>query len=128
MYVCACLFMYVYAHMFVCTCGCLACIYNYLYVLVACYSISDLFGEIWTSCRRPGPDSDSCRCRPDTMVIRRPIHGMIRRSVPVRPVKTRWRFGSETSSFHVSVCSFRFFLLILIMILIMIHPCIPTLV
>ena len=49
MYVCACLFMYVYAYMFVCTCGCLACIYNYLYVLVACYSILDLFGEIRTS-------------------------------------------------------------------------------
>ena len=56
MYVCACLFMYVYAYMFVCTCGCLACIYNYLYVLVACHSILDLFGEIRTSCRRPGPD------------------------------------------------------------------------
>ena len=49
MYVCACLFMYVYAYMFVCTCGCLACIYNYLYVLIACYSILDLFGEIRTS-------------------------------------------------------------------------------
>ena len=49
MYVGASLFMYVYAYMFVCTCGRLACIYNYLYVLVACYSILDLFGEIRTS-------------------------------------------------------------------------------
>ena len=51
MYVCVCLYtyVYVYAYMFVCTCGCLACIYDYLYVLVACYSILDLFGEIRTS-------------------------------------------------------------------------------
>jgi len=48
-YVCLYTYVYVYAHMFVCTCGCLACIYNYLYVLVACYSILDLFGEIRTS-------------------------------------------------------------------------------
>ena len=105
MYCCVCLYtyVYVYAYMFVCTCGCLACIYIYLYVLVACYSISDLFGEIRTSYRRPGPDSGSCRCGPDTMGIRRPMHGMVRRPVPVRAVKTRRRFGSETASFHVSV-------------------------
>ena len=60
------------------------------------------------SYRRPRPDSGSCRCGSDTQVIRRPINGMIRRSVPVRAVKTRWRFGSETASFHVSVCSHAF--------------------
>ena len=30
---------------------------------------------------------------------------MIRRSVLVRAVKTRWRVGSKTASFQVSVCS-----------------------
>jgi len=41
---------------------------------------------------------------PDTMEIRKPAHGMIRRSVLVRAVKTRRRFSFETASFHVSVC------------------------
>ena len=54
MYVCAFLFMYVYTYMFVCTCGCLACIYNYLYILVAYYSILYLFGEIRTSAQAAG--------------------------------------------------------------------------
>ena len=35
--------------------------------------------------------------------IRRPTHEMIRRSVPVRAVKTRWWFGPKIVSFHVSV-------------------------
>ena len=47
--------MYVYAYMFVCTCGRLACIYNYLYVLIARYSILDLFGEIRTVAGDPDP-------------------------------------------------------------------------
>ena len=37
----------------------------------------------------PDPIRIRARCGPDTMVIQRPIHGMIRRSVPVRAVKTR---------------------------------------
>ena len=53
----------------------------------------------------PDPIQICARCGPDTMVIRRPIYGMIRRPVPVRAVKTRRRFGSETASFHVSVRS-----------------------
>jgi len=48
------------------------------------------------------------RCGSDTQAIRRPFHGMICRSVPVRAVKTRRRFGSETASFHVSVHSYVF--------------------
>ena len=57
MYCCVCLYtyVYVYAYMFVCTCGCLACIYIYLYVLVACYSVSDSFGEIRTVAGDPDP-------------------------------------------------------------------------
>jgi len=52
----------------------------------------------------PDPIRIRARCGPNTMVIRRPMSGMIRRPVPVRAVKTRRRFGSETASFHVSVC------------------------
>ena len=99
---------WVYTYVSVCTCECLACIYDYLYVLVACYSISDLFGEIQTSCRRPRQDSDSYRCGPDTEEIRRSTHRTIRRSVPVRAVKTRRRFGSQTALFYVSVSYFLF--------------------
>ena len=62
---------------------------------IACFNISDPFGEIprrfrvvllWTQYQ----------------VIRGPIHEMIQRFIPVRMVKTRRRFGSKTVSFHVS--------------------------
>jgi len=62
--------------------------------------------EIRTIAENPDPIQIRARCGPDTMVIRRPIHGMIRRSVPVRAVKTRRRFGSENASFQVSVPCF----------------------
>ena len=47
------------------------------------------------------------------MAIWSPIHGMIRRSIPVHIVKTRRRFGSKTASFHVSVYSSVFLYLLL---------------
>jgi len=100
--------MYVYMGVHVCVRMHVWVFSMHLYILVclvACYSISSSFGEIRISCRRPGHDSDSYRCGPDTEGIRRPMHRMIRRSVPVHAVKTRRRFGSETSSFHVSVRS-----------------------
>ena len=56
---------------------------------------------------RPGPITETRTfvCwGPDTLTIRRPTHEMIRRFVLVRAVKTRWRFGSKTVSFHVSAC------------------------
>ena len=103
--------MYVYVGVHVCV-GVLRSVSSmhlYLFMCsVACHSISDPFGEIRTSCSRLGPDPDSCRCGSDTQAIRRPFHGMIRRSVPVRAVKTRRRFSSETASFHVSVHSYVF--------------------
>jgi len=46
------------------------------------------------------------RYGPDTLAIRRPTHGMIRRFVPVRAVKTRRRFGFKTVSFHVIIYSY----------------------
>ena len=119
MHACICV-LYVYM-LYTCTSTCTyrvrlsvclsTCVIMFKYVwvcdmcTVACFSDSDPFGEIRTGCRRPRPDLDSCRCGPDTMVIRRPTHGMIRISVPVCAVKTRRLFGSETASFHVSVRS-----------------------
>ena len=50
----------VYTYVSVCSGVCLVYIFIIICMLVTCYSILDLFGEIRTSCRRPGPDSDSC--------------------------------------------------------------------
>ena len=99
-------------HMY--TCMYMVCVCVRVYVRVSsCVRlrvavISDPFGEIQTRCRRSGPDSDSCCYGPDTLVIRRLIHEMIRRFVPIRTVKTRQRFSSKTASFHVSICSYVF--------------------
>ena len=68
----------------------------------------DSFGEIRTVVGDSDPIRICARCGPDTQAIRRPIHGMIRRSVPVRAVKTRRRLDSKTTSFHVNVRSYVF--------------------
>ena len=39
----------------------------------------------------------------NTLAIRKPIHGIISRSIPVCSMKTRRRFRSKSVSFHVSV-------------------------
>ena len=49
-------------------------------------------------------DSDLCSSWTDTIVIRRPMHKIIRRFVAVCAGKIRLRFGSKIASFHVSVC------------------------
>ena len=67
MYTCMLVYAYtcirIYAGVHVCV-GVLRSVFSvYLYLFVcsvACYSISDPFGEIRTSCRRPEPDLDSC--------------------------------------------------------------------
>ena len=65
-------------------------VYLYLFVCsVGCYSISDPFGEIRTVAGDPDLIRIRAHCGPDTQAIRRPIFGMIRRSVPIRVVKTR---------------------------------------
>ena len=80
-------------------------VYLYLFVCVGwVLQRSESFGEIRTVAGDPDLIRIHARCGPDKVVIRRPIHGMIRKSVPVRAVKTRWRFSSETALFHVSVC------------------------
>jgi len=61
------------------------------------------------------PDSiQNCtRCGPDTLTIRRLTHEMIQRFMLVHALETRRRFGSETASFHVSVCPHVFLYLLL---------------
>ena len=116
-----------YMLLYTCTSTCTYCVrlsvclstcvimFKYVWVCdmctVACFSNSDPFGEIRTVAGDPDPIRIRDRCGPDTMAIRRPIHGMIRRSVQVRAVKTRRWFGSETASFHMSVCSYVIFFL-----------------
>ena len=104
---CACTCMLVYKYvwiiMYICLCSCIRV------CTVACYRVAD-------SLVRFEPvtgDSDYARCGTDTLAIRKPIHGIIWRSVPIRVVKTRQRFGSKIASFHVGVCSYIIFLFII---------------
>ena len=89
-------------------------VYDYVYVSTftwLCVSLWVFSCVLWIS--RPvwwDPDQlqeiwIGVRYGPDIVEIRRLIHGMICRSVPVCAVKTRWWLGSKTTSFHVSVCS-----------------------
>ena len=87
--------MYVGVHICVGVLGSKFSVYLYLFVCVGCVlQRSESFGEIWTVAGDPDPIRIRARCGPDTMVIRRPTHGMIHRSVPVRTVNARRRFGS----------------------------------
>jgi len=84
------------------------CIYIYLYVRlrVAAFRIRSVRSGFVAG--DPDPIRICTRYGPDTQAIQRTIHRMIRRSVVVRAVKTRRRFGSEIMSFHVSACSYVF--------------------
>jgi len=122
MHVCWCMCILVYVYMWVYTYVMRVCCRVYtctriclceFICLVACYSVSDSFGKIRTVVGDPDPIRICARCGPDTQVIRRLIHGMICKSVPVRTAKTRQRFSSKTASFHVSVCSHVFLYLLL---------------
>ena len=105
MCVCVCVYVYILVHVCV-------SMWRYVYSVYVCVCISsNVFGCVVQRFRFVWWDSDPLQeiwicihSGPDTMVIRRLIHGMIRRSVPVRVVKTRWRFGSKITSFHVSIC------------------------
>jgi len=62
-------------------------------------------GAVWWD---PDPLQETqirARYGSDTLAVRRPTHGMIRRFISVRVVKIRRRYGFKTASFHVSVCS-----------------------
>ena len=85
------------------------CTYVFVYqrvCMVACHSDTDPLARFRPVTR----DTDWCPLWTQYMAIRKLIHGMIRRSVLVRPVKSRQRFGSKITSFHVSVCSYVIFL------------------
>jgi len=73
--------------------------------LVAWYSDANSF--MWSEpvIGDPDPIRIHVRSGPDTLAIRRLTYEMIGRFVPVHAVKTRRRFGSKISSFHVGVCS-----------------------
>jgi len=93
------------------TCTCIrVCVFIYMHGCVnVCMCVFGCMvqrsGPVWWD---PDPLQEIWICArygPDILTIWRPIHGMIRRSVPVRAVKIRRRFGSKIASFHVSVCS-----------------------
>ena len=107
--------MYVGVPVGVCTCGMLVWVHVWVYyecVLIPFLSVClAACSAFWIHSVRSGPvagDLDPiqicARYRPNTLAIRRLIHGMICRSVLARAVKTRRRFGSKTTSFHLSVC------------------------
>jgi len=78
-------------HVYLCTCVCLyinACVWL---LVIAIRTRSWNLNPI------------RVRCEADTQATRRPTHEIIWRSVPVRAVKTRRRFGSKTTSLHVSI-------------------------
>jgi len=105
----------------------LGCMHEYVYVCsvcmctgvcpcefmcsVACCSDADSFMRPEPVTVDPDPIWNRDCYGHDSQAIRRPIHRMICRSVPVRAVKTRRRFGFKTVSFHVSVCSCIIFLI-----------------
>ena len=106
MYVCV--YSYRCMHVGICVCNFMhvwvLSMYLCLHVwLVACYSVSDSLGRSGPVTGDPDPIGIRAHCGPETQTIRRPIHGMSRRSVPVCAVKTRRWFSSEIASFHVSV-------------------------
>ena len=74
--------------------------------MVAWYSVADSLVQFESVTGDPDLIRIHIHCGLDTLAIRSPIHEMIRRFVPVRAVKTRRYFGSETASFHVSVLYF----------------------
>ena len=110
-HVCLCVYIVECIRVCICMHVWVLSMYLCLYVCVG-YMLQrfGFVGEIRTVAGDPDPVRIRARCGPDTMVFQRPIHGTIRRSVLVRVVKTRWRFGSETTSFHVSVrsCAFSY--------------------
>jgi len=95
-----------------CTCVCMytgACSCEFM-GWVACCSIRPVWWD-------PDPLQETqIRIRRwfDTLAIRRLTYEMIRRSIPLRAVKIRRWFGPKTASFYVSVCSYIFSLLLLL--------------
>jgi len=85
------------------TCMYVVCVCVWVYVRVSLCSVA-CCSNFRLVCWDPDPIQIRVRCGTDTLVIRKPIYKMIRRSVLAHTVKTRWQFGSKIASFHVSVC------------------------
>ena len=129
--VCVCVYICIIACVLRCMCVCMyvECTRVYAYVrgVYVCAGMCTCMCVYWYSCefmfwmrvavlltRSCDPSSvteglDSFRnyacSEPDTLVIQKPTHGMIRRFMLVRAVKTRRQFKFKAASFHVSVCS-----------------------
>jgi len=84
--------------------GVYTCVYLGLCVdarVFVCVSVIQKTGVMFAE--DPDPIRISIRRVPIHQPIRKPTHEMIWRSVPIRAVKTRWRFRFKIMSFHVSV-------------------------
>jgi len=125
-YMYACMHVCMYVCVFVSLCMCL-CVYSYVSVHTCVCTIAHMCGNIHMSCvcvNYPSSlcmvacysdythlydlnsvtgDSNCTHCGPNTLAIQKSTHEMIRRSVLVRVVQTRRRFGPATTSFHASV-------------------------
>ena len=132
--VCMCEYVYIY-NMYVCVYSyiCMMWVYLCMYARVACMyeymcecimcvlillplcvfgGILQRYELVWWD---PDPLQETWICarfEPYSVAIRRPVHEMIWRFVPIHTVKTRRWFGFKTASFHVSVCSYVIFLFI----------------
>ena len=110
-YMCILVYMYVRGCTRMCQCARVGIKCIFIFICMFACVLQRLGFVLWDpnpATGDPDPIRIHARCGPDTMVFRRPIHRMIHKSVPVRTVKTRWRFGFETASFHVSVRSYVF--------------------
>ena len=125
--VCECCVYYIYGYacvgMYMLSVSMCVCTYVYIRVCMWCVHVYGCmfvwvhtfgcvvqrYGPVWWDLDTLREIQICARYRLDTLAIRRPIYGMIRRSVPVRAVKIRWRFGSKIASFHVSVCLLVYF-------------------
>jgi len=85
--------------------------YVYVYILVYYMCFIECCSDVDSFVRSEPVTRDLdliwiCACyERDSLAIQRLTHGMIQRFVLVRTVKTRRRFSSKITSFHVSVCS-----------------------
>ena len=91
------------------TCMYMVCVWVYTSVRVSscvwlCCSDSDLIERSELVTEDPDSIRICVRRVPIRQAIRRPTYESTRRSVSVRTMQTRQRFGPETASFHLTVC------------------------
>ena len=101
-YVYVCMYAWVYAWVRVC----MRCVYVYEYMFIWVHELCCVLQRLELVWWDPDPlkEIQTCaRYEPDTLAIRRPTNGLIRRFVPVRVAKSRRRFGFKSATFYVSV-------------------------